>query len=317
MGWLSTMTAEERLLIHLLSNPLPERAWDVQKDLTQAGISDSTYIQRKHVPRTIKLAIKRDLVDDTTRHVIGGKQRRKVYFLTTEGFRVAEKLKTRLISMTINKDGEHLSLEDLVAGQKILHILSHIDEQCKWNVEPLCKPIPTIEKNVAAEQIFTAVMGEAWRDGKISEDEKSLITTLSKVLNFPSDDLERISKEAEKSNNQGVNEAHTIYLDIIIETLSDGRLPKKDVPLLSNLRSTLGLSDSKHDEILEEARNELGLESEGDSNTLAYADALRVALADQVITSDEEEILKSMRKSLNISEAQHLSILAIERAKLN
>ena len=42
-GWLATMTSHERLLLHLLDNPLPERAWDVEPHLTQAGISLMTY----------------------------------------------------------------------------------------------------------------------------------------------------------------------------------------------------------------------------------------------------------------------------------
>ncbi len=50
---------------------------------------------------------------------------------------------------------------------------------------------------------------------------------------------------------------------------------------------------------------------------MAYADALRVALADHIITDDEEAILESLRSSLNISPQQHLSLLAAERAKLN
>ena len=53
-GFLGTLTTEERTLLHLLDNQLPENNWEAPMELTQAGISAAVHVQRKHVPRTLK-----------------------------------------------------------------------------------------------------------------------------------------------------------------------------------------------------------------------------------------------------------------------
>ena len=53
-GYLGTMTTEERTLLHLFDNPLPEGQWEAPFAVTQAGISAAVHVQRKHVPRTLK-----------------------------------------------------------------------------------------------------------------------------------------------------------------------------------------------------------------------------------------------------------------------
>ena len=49
-GYLGTMTTEERTLLHLFDNPLPEGQWEAPFAVTQAGISAAVHVQRKHVP---------------------------------------------------------------------------------------------------------------------------------------------------------------------------------------------------------------------------------------------------------------------------
>ena len=322
-GWLATMTSQERLLLHLLDNPLPERAWDVQPHLTQAGISEATFVHRKHVPRTIKLAMKRGFVTDDTRHIIGSKQRRKVYLLTPEGKQQVAELVGRLKAMSVEKDGVQCIVVDIIGHEKILDFLSHVDGQCKWHADAVSVfSLPPSEK-IAAEEIFTSVLGQAWSDGHLSEDEKGIISVLRRVLDFPQSELERISAVASSSStaanfNAGdLTEPDTIYLEVLLEALSDGQLIREEDAILSRLRSSLGVAEGMHDDILSEARTQLGLNSEEATHVLAYADALRIALADEVITDDEEAILESLRSSLNISSQQHLSLLAYERAKLN
>ena len=41
-GYLGTMTTEERMLLHLFDNPLPEGQWEAPFAVTQAGISAAT-----------------------------------------------------------------------------------------------------------------------------------------------------------------------------------------------------------------------------------------------------------------------------------
>ncbi len=252
-GWLSTLKAEERLLLHLHTNPLPERSWDVESTLTQAGISKSAQIQRKHVPRTLKSAISKGLVEDTSRHVSGSRQRRKVYFLTQQGQALAEKLLSRIKPMAVEVEGEQVEFENLLDGKKPLHVLAHIDEKCKWHSEPVSQTKDEGEI-IQSEKIVNTVIEEIWKDGEISKDEKGIISALSEIIEFPSGELEKI----EQQGKNNFSESHTIYVD-----------------------------------------------------------AVRVALADGKITKDEEDILESLRKTLNISDEEHQSVLEIERAKLN
>lgn len=310
------MTAEERLLLHLRDNPLPERAWDVESTLTQAGIAESTFIQRKHVPRTLKLAIKRNLVEDDTRHIIGSKQRRKVYRLTPEGVKNSTELRNRLLKMVVEKDGEKQPIADFIGHDKLLSILAHIDEKCLWNDEPLSRHKAPTDVKIAAEAIFTSVLGEAWSDGQLSRDEIGIINVLRKVLNFPEDELDRLNKVASESVKGEISEKDSVYLNVLLEALADGQLIREEDAMLARLRSSLGLSEADHRRMIVIAESKLELDGEN-HNIPAYADALRVALADKIITEDEEALLKTFRKTLDISDQQHQSLVDIERAKLN
>ena len=84
-GFLGTLTTEERTLLHLLDNQLPENNWEAPMELTQAGISAAVHVQRKHVPRTLKRLQEQDFLNTTSRHVPGARQRRRVYSLTPDG----------------------------------------------------------------------------------------------------------------------------------------------------------------------------------------------------------------------------------------
>ena len=84
-GYLGTMTTEERMLLHLFDNPLPEGQWEAPFTVTQAGISAAVHVQRKHVPRTLKRLENRDELHSGQRHVPGAKQRRRAYGLTAKG----------------------------------------------------------------------------------------------------------------------------------------------------------------------------------------------------------------------------------------
>ena len=77
-GYLGTMTTEERTLLHLYDNPLPEGHWEAPDAVTQAGISAAVHVQRKHVPRTLKRLENNSELITGQRHVPGAKQRRRV-----------------------------------------------------------------------------------------------------------------------------------------------------------------------------------------------------------------------------------------------
>ena len=95
-GFLGTLTTEERTLLHLMFHQLPEGVWEAPAELTQAGISAAVHVQRKHVPRTLKRLEKQAAIDNTSRHVPGARQRRRVYSLTLSERERANALLTKL-----------------------------------------------------------------------------------------------------------------------------------------------------------------------------------------------------------------------------
>ena len=107
-GYLGTMTTEERTLLHLFDNPLPEGQWEAPFAVTQAGISAAVHVQRKHVPRTLKRLENRDELISGQRHVPGAKQRRRVYGLTASGRARAGELRDRILNELVFKNGEKI-----------------------------------------------------------------------------------------------------------------------------------------------------------------------------------------------------------------
>ena len=85
VGYLGTLTTEERTMLHLLNQQLPAGGWEAPPSLTQAGISAAVHVQRKHIPRTLKRMEKNGLLSVAQRHIPGGKQRKRVYTLTEPG----------------------------------------------------------------------------------------------------------------------------------------------------------------------------------------------------------------------------------------
>ncbi len=83
---------EERILLHLMDYTDYEDAVEVPEAVTQPGIAGSVWIQRSAVPRATNNLIEKGLAVTKKAHVEGLKRRRKVYFLTHEGLKEANRL---------------------------------------------------------------------------------------------------------------------------------------------------------------------------------------------------------------------------------
>ena len=105
-GYLGSLTTEERTLLHLVEEPLPKNKWEAQDAVTQAGISAAVYVQRKHVPRTLKRLEKNNYINTSLRHVPSSKQRRRVYELTRDGREAAALLRKKILDTTIELEGD-------------------------------------------------------------------------------------------------------------------------------------------------------------------------------------------------------------------
>lgn len=309
-GYLGTMTTEERMLLHLFDNPLPEGQWEAPFTVTQAGISAAVHVQRKHVPRTLKRLENRDELHSGQRHVPGAKQRRRVYGLTAKGKERAGDMRDNILAKSVLVNGESIILGTLrKGGQMTLDLLSHVDEGMVFHDSPVVSPVSNPEGIAsldaqAGENLVKRLFARAWEDGKITKDEQQLISEVVTFLGMHPERVERLSEEARKAQNAPPPE--DVYRDMLRQALVDGEIVEDEIALLTTMRQAFGIDEENHLRILVEARSDPVL----DENTLTYKATLKTALADGMITSDEDAMLQTLRNNLGISDSRHASLLA-------
>jgi tellurite resistance protein len=309
-GYLGTMTTEERMLLHLFDNPLPEGQWEAPFTVTQAGISAAIHVQRKHVPRTLKRLEKRDELHSGQRHVPGAKQRRRVYGLTSKGKERAGDMRDNILAKSVLVNGESIILGTLrKGGQMTLDLLSHVDEGLVFHDSPVVSPVSNPEGTAsldaqAGESLVKRMFARAWEDGKITKDEQQLISEVVTFLGMHPERVERLSEEARKAQNAPPPE--DVYRDMLRQALVDGEIVEDEIALLTTMRQAFGIDDENHLRILSEAKSDPVL----DENTITYRATLKTALTDGMITPDEDAMLKTLRNNLGISDSRHASLLA-------
>ena len=309
-GYLGTMTTEERTLLHLFDNPLPEGQWEAPFAVTQAGISAAVHVQRKHVPRTLKRLEKNDELTTGQRHVPGAKQRRRVYGLTANGKSRAGDLRDRILAQLVFKNGEKVALSSLrKGGQMTLDLLSYLDEGLVFHetrvISPVSNPEGTASLDAqAGENLVKRMFARAWEDGKITKDEQQLITEVVTFLGMHPERVGRLSDEARRAQNAPPPE--DVYRDMLRQALIDGEIVEDEIALLATMRQAFGIDMETHKRLLEEAKADPIL----DEATTTYRETLITALEDGMITSDEAAMLNTLRKNLGISDSRHASLLA-------
>ena len=309
-GFLGTLTTEQRMLIHLFDNVLPNNQWEAPVSLTQAGISAAVHVQRKHVPRTLKRLEKANEIIVTSRHIPGAKQRRKVYSLTALGRNRAEELVKKVLSMVIFIDGESDKISALPKeGRRILERLCHIDEKMVYHEEPVISSIakPTGVASLDAqlsEELMRRMFARAWDDGKITDDEHHLINEVVDFLGMHPERVRRLSEEAR--NAVEIPPPNQIYMEMLKQALVDDKIVEEEIALLETFRVAYGITAEAHENLLLEAINDTSYPD----NVKTYHSALLTAMSDNIITVDEEAMLKTLRESLGISLSEHASLLA-------
>ena len=309
-GYLGTMTTEERTLLHLFDNPLPEGQWEAPQTVSQAGISAAVHVQRKHVPRTLKRLEKNHELISSQRHVPGAKQRRMVYGLTPQGIERAKKIRERVLALIVFYQGEKVVLNTLrKGGQFTLDLLAHLDEGLTFHEQPVVSPISNPEGTASldaqvGENLIRRLFARAWEDGKITKDEQNLLNEVVDFLCIHPKRVIRISEEARQTQNAPPPE--DVYLEMLRQALFDGEILDDEIALLQTMRHSFGIDDDTHEELLQLAKQAPVL----DEATSTYRSTLITALEDGMITNDEAAMLATLRNSLAISDATHASLLA-------
>jgi DNA-binding MarR family transcriptional regulator len=131
-----TLTANEKILIHMKeSSPLRD-LMDAPYALTQHGISDSVGIRVNHVSRAMKTLSKDGYVEESTGRVRGEIRKRKVYSLTDRGTSKAKELRELLASKIVELHKDKMIKEltinaviDRLGGVPTSAILRKVDSE--------------------------------------------------------------------------------------------------------------------------------------------------------------------------------------------
>ena len=88
-----TLTVAERILLHISQHQKLKDCYDVPFDVSQDGIAQALLISRAHAAVELKKLKEANEVQERLAHIRKGKNKRKVYFLTTAGEEKAAKIR--------------------------------------------------------------------------------------------------------------------------------------------------------------------------------------------------------------------------------
>jgi DNA-binding MarR family transcriptional regulator len=114
------LTVLERILLHLYPYRQYNSSRLVPENITQIGIAEGVNINYTHVPRAVKNLLNKELIEENTTHIISNPtgRRRRVYFLTDQGIKIAQDLIVKLadhqvIYQDISGKDSKIMLKDL------------------------------------------------------------------------------------------------------------------------------------------------------------------------------------------------------------
>jgi len=309
VGYLGTLTTEERTMLHLLNQQLPAGGWEAPASLTQAGISAAVHVQRKHIPRTLKRMEKNGLLTVAQRHIPGGKQRKRVYTLTELGREMANSLAQRVLEEEVSEGTTAKMLADIWNRKEpLLELLSRVDEALNLQDAPLVSPVSNPHGMASmdaqnGEALVRRMYARAWEDGKITRDEQSLLNEVVEFLGMHPERVRRLSNEARKSLK--IPPPEEVYFEMILQALDDGEILQDEIDLLDTFRVHFGIDQITHNALLNRARETPAVSE----HYQTYAAAVKTAMQDKVITADEHAILKTLRGTLEITDQEHERIM--------
>lgn len=126
------LTVRDRILVHLADFASAEREAQAPLDITQAGLARAVGIQQRHAPQYVRPLMAQGLVVERVRHVRGGRQRKKAYFLTQGGRVEAARLRGNILGQVLeveDQEGRRQSLtlakamKEHFSGVALLEIL--------------------------------------------------------------------------------------------------------------------------------------------------------------------------------------------------
>ncbi len=123
LNWSKGLTVKEKILLHLLNFNQYANLSDVPENVTQQGIASAIYAPRPHVSIALKDLRSQKLIFEKMTHIIHGKRRQKVYFLTPTGLQfinnLNQRLKETIIKVRTSAGEKQQKINEVCIDQKI------------------------------------------------------------------------------------------------------------------------------------------------------------------------------------------------------
>ncbi|MFW5928332.1 MAG: winged helix-turn-helix domain-containing protein, partial [Thermoplasmatota archaeon] len=106
-------TANDKVLVHILSYYGIENTYTQPVEITQEGIAESVGLRQNTVSYAVRNLVKEGLLYDETHRIKGKKQKRKAYYLTEDGVEKAENIKENMKNtpIKVNVDREEKEIK--------------------------------------------------------------------------------------------------------------------------------------------------------------------------------------------------------------
>jgi len=247
-------TIEERILLHLLDYINCHLKIEVPPSITQEGISQTIHVHRKHLPRSLKKLIEKNLIEEKTAHITGKKQRMKTYYLTLNGKSKAYELRDSIININIyikDKKGclKKILIKDVQNFVKELNsyaeILSYLSLDGVIDLQKIEDKDIKEQKIPNKFKIYKKALEQAWKDGKITVSERDILLNLRKSLKISEKEHILIEKQIlEKIKNNASIEALKVYKVALEQALSDNKISDDEKAILEKIKKEFNIKDN-------------------------------------------------------------------------
>jgi len=248
-------TIEDRVLLHLLDFVKWRDEIEVPSKITQQGISRGVGIKKKHVPRSLRAMIEKDLISERTTHVTGKTQRMKTYFLTLKGEEKARRLRSHVKDIKIRvSDGttdiKEMAIKDLgdllKESYSLAEVLSHISSDGIFNIEKVKEMREEEKKELKRDdlEIYKQALAQVWKDGRMTSDERDILHILRDCLNVSEKEHltleEEILEGVERSSDKHAREVYKVALE---QALEDGKITKDERAILEKIKKRFNIPE--------------------------------------------------------------------------
>lgn len=326
-----SLTVDERVIIHLMEFIPNEDEFEAPEGTTQAGIAKGVGIERKHVPRAVKKLMTDDLLDTKVSHVKGGRQRKKVYFLTYEGKALARRIwenlsKKKVLLRDENGNDTEMAFSELCFTLQVnrtpVQLLMELEEGNVYNPHKAAQlDVPVDRRSVRkqfansdAKDIYMKALKVAWEDSILTKEEAAILEGLRDSLGISEREHQDLQSDIVGIGRakKGLNKIE-IYRRILEVALRDGTITSDEQDILDELEDALGLDESQSTKLRMEMKL---LQGEGimtserrrENFKEIYGSVIRESMKDGRITRDEQNIILLLKKLMNIGDREHLDI---------